>query len=132
MHFNTTAATVNLHGGQPVNLIIDAANDPTAILPFKGNMDIHKLRNFIEQTGKENIPFGMITITNNAGSGQPVSMENLRQVSEVYHDFHIPFFIDACRFAENAYFIKQRESGYANKTTVEITKEMYHWQMAAL
>jgi tryptophanase len=125
MHFDTTAANVSARGGQPVNLIIDAANDPSAILPFKGNMDIRKLRDFIQQTGKENIPLGMITITNNAGGGQPVSMENLRQVSEVYHEFGIPFFIDACRFAENAYFIKQREPGYANKTTLEIGREMF-------
>ena len=88
-------------------------------------MDIAKLRQFIEETGPENIPLGMITITNNAGGGQPVSMANLRQVAETYHEFGIPFFIDACRFAENAYFIKLREEGYANKSTLEIAREMF-------
>ncbi|PWB51624.1 MAG: tyrosine phenol-lyase [Anaerolineales bacterium] len=125
MHFDTTFANISARGGYPVNLIIDEANDPVAILPFKGNMDIHKLEQFIQQTGPENIPFGMVTITNNAGGGQPVSMENLHQVSETYHQYNIPFFIDACRFAENAYFIKLREPGYADKTTLEIAREIF-------
>jgi tryptophanase len=125
MHFDTTFANISARGGSPVNLIIDEANDPAAILPFKGNMDIHKLEQFIQQTGPENIPFGMVTITNNAGGGQPVSMENLHQVSETYHQYDIPFFIDACRFAENAYFIKLREPGYADKTTLEIAREIF-------
>jgi tryptophanase len=125
MHFDTTFANISARGGRPVNLINDAAADPKARLPFKGNMDIAKLRQFIQETGPENIPLGMITITNNAGGGQPVSMANLRQVAETYHEFDIPFFIDACRFAENAYFIKLREEGYANKTTLEIAREMF-------
>jgi tryptophanase len=125
MHFDTTAANISIRGGLPVDLIIDAANQPSTILPFKGNMDISKLRDFIQANDPENIPFGMLTITNNAGGGQPVSMENLRQVSQVYHEFGIPFFIDACRFAENAYFIKLREPGYAGKTILEISREIF-------
>jgi tryptophanase len=125
MHFDTTEANIRGRGGQPVNLIIDEANHPSTILPFKGNMDVTKLRDFILKTGKENIPLGMITVTNNAGGGQPVSMENLRKVSATYREFGIPFFIDACRFAENAYFIKLREPGYAQKSTIEIAREMF-------
>lgn len=125
MHFDTTEGNIRARGGRPTNLIIDEAYDPSHRVDFKGNMDIEKLRNFIEAVGVENIPLGMITITNNAGGGQPVSMENLRQVSEVYKEYGIPFFIDACRFAENAYFIKLREPGYGDKTPLEIAKEIF-------
>ncbi len=125
MHFDTTEGNIRARGGEPVNLIADIAYDPSKRTDFKGNMDIDKLGSFIKEKGVENIPFGMITITNNAGGGQPVSMGNLRQVSDVYKEHGIPFFIDACRFAENAYFIKLREPGYADKTPIEIAKEMF-------
>src|SRR5690606_8874929 len=95
--------------------------------PFKGNMDLEKLRQFIQETGPENIPFGTITITNNAGGGQPVSLENIRQVAEIYHEYGILFFIDACRFVENSYFIKQREAGYQNRSILSIAHEIFSY-----
>jgi tryptophanase len=125
MHFDTTEANIRARGGRPTNLVIDEAKDPTNRHPFKGNLDIQKLRRFIQQVGSEHIPLGMITITNNAGGGQPVSLENLRLTAKTYREFGIPFFIDACRFAENAYFIKLREPGYADKTTLEIAHEIF-------
>ena len=125
MHFDTTDANIRARGGLPTNLVIEEAFDVANPHPFKGDMDIAKLRAFIEQTGANNIPFGMITVTNNAGGGQPVSMENLKAVAAVYHEYEIPFFIDSARYAENAYFIKLREKGYENKSVVEIAREMY-------
>lgn len=125
MHFDTTEANVLARGGRPVNLVVGAAKDPSNRDLFKGNMDVGKLRAFIQQVGPQNIPFGMITITNNAGGGQPVSMQNLKEVAGVYKEFGILFFIDACRYAENAYFIKLREPGYASKSTLEIAQEIF-------
>lgn len=124
-HFDTTDANIRARKANPVNLVIDEAYDPGVKHPFKGNMDLEKLDNFISQTGAENIPFGMLTITNNAGGGQPVSMENIRLVSKIYRDNKIPFFIDACRYAENTYFIKLRESGYENRSTFDIAREIF-------
>jgi tryptophanase len=125
MHFDTTEGNIRARGGIPTNIIIKEAFDSESDYPFKGNMDLKKLEEFIKQIGPENIPLGMITITNNAGGGQPVSLENLRAVSETYHSNKIPFFIDACRFAENSYFIKLREPGYEKKSTLEIAREIF-------
>ena len=108
-HFDTTEGNIRARSGIPENLVVDSAADPSNPAPFKGNMDPTKLEAFIERVGIENIPFGMITITNNAGGGQPVSLGNLTQISQIYRKNRIPFFIDACRYAENAYFIKMRE-----------------------
>ncbi len=125
MHFDTTRANIEARAGVAVDLVIDAGRDPTCHHPFKGNLDLPKLQAFIEATGPENIPLGMITITNNSGGGQPVSMQNIRETSELLRAHRIPFFIDACRYAENAYFIKLREPGYQDKSTLEIAREIF-------
>jgi len=125
MHFDTTEGNIRARHGIPVNLVIDEGLDPRSQFLFKGNMDLAKLEDFIKRTGSAHIPFGAITITNNAGGGQPVSLENIRQVSAMYHKYKIPFFIDSCRFAENCYFIKLREKGYASKSVLDIAHEVF-------
>ncbi|HEY2981552.1 MAG TPA: tryptophanase [Anaerolineales bacterium] len=125
MHFDTTDANIRARGGRPTNLVIDEAFDPASLHPFKGNMDLAKLAAFIEQVEARNIPFGMITVTNNAGGGQPVSMENLTAVAKLYRKHKIPFFIDAARYAENAFFVKQREQGFHEKSVIEIARAMF-------
>lgn len=126
-HFDTTEANVLLRGGVPVNLVVDEAYDTQKILPFKGNMDTEKLENFIKEKGPAKIPLIMLTITNNNVGGQPVSMENIREVSAIAKKHSIPFFIDACRFAENCYFIKMREQGYRDKGIKEIAREIFSY-----
>ncbi|MBX3118750.1 MAG: tryptophanase [Fimbriimonadaceae bacterium] len=125
-HFDTTRANVEYTGAEAVDLVIDEGKDPDSMHPFKGNLDPEKLKALITKH-REQIPIGMITVTNNTGGGQPVSMANIKEISGILREHGIPFFIDSCRFAENAWFIKLREPGYADKTPKEIVKEMFSY-----
>src|SRR5690606_1498419 len=111
-HFDTTRANVEATGARAVDLPCVESQDTQAMLPFKGNMDVAALERLIAETGAERIPLCMLTLTNNSGGGQPASMANIRAVSDVCRSHGIPFYLDACRFAENAYLIRQREEGY--------------------
>jgi tryptophanase len=124
-HFDTTRANVEFVGAEAVDLQIPEARHPETVLPFKGNMDVAALEELIARVGRERIPLVMLTVTNNSGGGQPVSMENAKAVAGVCHKHGIPLYFDACRFAENAYFIKLRERGYAGKTPKQIAQEMF-------
>ncbi len=124
-HFDTTRANVEYVGAEAIDLPMPEARQPGTVLPFKGNMNVAALEELIERVGREHIPLVMLTVTNNSGGGQPVSMANARAVSNLCHQHGIPLYFDACRFAENAYFIKLREPGYADKTPKEIAQEMF-------
>jgi tyrosine phenol-lyase len=126
-HFDTTRANVEFSGAEAFDFPIAVGVHPEQIADFKGNIDIEALEKFILEKGAESIPIGMITITNNSGGGQPVSMKNIRDTKAVLQKYGIPLYIDACRFAENAYFIKLREPGYADKTPREIAEEMFSY-----
>lgn len=126
-HFDTTRANVEARSAQALDLVIPEGLDPTALHPFKGNMHLAALEALIQKVGAEKIPLGMITVTNNAVGGQPVSMQNIRATKQLLQKFNIPFFLDAARFAENAYFIQQREAGYENKSIPEIVREMFSY-----
>lgn len=125
-HFDTTAANIEANKIKAVNLFSDELMDDSSIFHFKGNINLKKLKKLIEKE-KNNIPLVYITITNNTGGGQPVSMANIKSASELVHHFNIPLFFDACRFAENAWFIKNYEKGFDKKTIKEIVKEMFSY-----
>jgi len=126
-HFDTTRANIEFTGAEAIDLVIPEGKNPALDHPFKGNMDTVRLEEFIREKGAENIPMCMITITNNSGGGQPVSLQNIKETKFICDKYGIPLFIDACRFAENAYFIKQREKGYENKSIVSIVREIFSY-----
>ncbi|PKL90133.1 MAG: tyrosine phenol-lyase [Ignavibacteriae bacterium HGW-Ignavibacteriae-2] len=126
-HFDTTRANIEFTGTEAVDLLVEVGKHPEQRADFKGNMDVEALEKFIKEKGPENIPLVMITVTNNSGGGQPVSMQNIKDVKQVCQKYKLPLFLDACRFAENAYFIKKREKGYSDKSILSICQEMFSY-----
>jgi tryptophanase len=124
-HFDTTRANIEHSGAEAVDLAIPEALDPSCRHPFKGNMNVERLDELIQRVGTERIPLVMVTVTNNSAGGQPVSLENLRAVRGVCDRYGIPFFLDACRFAENAFFIKRREPGQGGRSVSAIARDMF-------
>ena len=127
IHFDTTRANIEHQQAEAVDLVIKEAYDPQCDLPFKGNMDLVRLEDVINRVGPARIPLAMLTITNNSAGGQPVSMENIRLTRALLNRYHIPLFFDACRFAENCFFIKERERGYADMPMLEIARELFSY-----
>ncbi len=124
-HFDTTRANIEFSGATAIDCPIPEAASPPEIHPFKGNMDIEKMKAVIKQYGSKNIGAVILTVTNNSGGGEPVSMQNARDVRDICRENNILFLLDCCRIAENAYFIKEREAGYDNKTYKQIAQEMF-------
>lgn len=127
MHFDTTKAHIEFRKGIPVDCTIDEAYDTEHYHPFKGNVDLNKLEKVLKENPREKIPFVILTVTCNTAGGQPVSMENIRQVSALCRKYGVPLYFDAARFAENAYFIKKRERAYKDKSIKEIVREMFDY-----
>jgi tyrosine phenol-lyase len=125
MHFDTTQAHVLHQGATPVNLAIPEAYDPESDFPFKGNVDLTALEKLLSEAGPEKVPLVMVTVTNNTGGGQPVSLENFRGVAEVAGAHHVPVYLDMCRWAENAYLVREREPGLGERTIPEIGRAFF-------
>lgn len=123
--FDTTRANIEFSGAEGIDLVCEEGKHPNIPAPFKGNMDVVALQKTITDRGKENIAMVIMTVTNNSGGGQPVSMQNIREVSRICKENQLLFYIDACRFAENAWFIKTREEGFENRTVKSIAHEMF-------
>jgi tryptophanase len=123
-HFDTTRANIEFQGAEAVDLVIPEGKDPQNRHPFKGNIDLDRLESFCREY-QGHIPCGMLTITNNTGGGQPVSLENIKGASEIYKKYGIPFILDVCRFAENSYFVKSREPGYALESIRDIARKTF-------
>jgi len=126
-HFDTTRANIEYQGGKAVDIPCAEADDLDSDYPFKGDIDLVALEELVVKEGPEHIPLIMVTVTNNSGGGQPVSMANIREISRIAKGAGIPFYIDACRFAENSHFIKRREPGYENTPTIDIAREMFSY-----
>ncbi len=124
-HFDTTRANIEHSGAEAIDLVIEEGKHPEARHPFKGNMDVSALEALIERVGADHIPVCMLTVTNNSGGGQPVSLQNIRDVRTVCDSHGIPLFLDACRFAENAFFIKLREPGQSDRSVKDIVGDMF-------
>jgi tryptophanase len=124
-HFDTTRANVEMAGGRAVDLPCPEARTPALIHPFKGNMDLGALERLIDEVGPESIPLCMITVTNNSSGGQPVSLDNVRRAREILAPHRIPLYLDACRFAENSFFVREREEGQAARSIRDIARELF-------
>jgi len=127
IHFDTTRANVEHQQAEALDLVIDEGLDPSAMHPFKGNLDPAKLDRAIRERGRERVPLVMLTVTNNSGGGQPVSIDNVKRVREVCDRHDVPLFFDACRFAENCWFIREREPGYAGRSVRDIARELFSY-----
>jgi tyrosine phenol-lyase len=124
-HFDTTRANIQANGGVALDLPIPEARQTAADHPFKGNIDVARLRRLFEETPRGNVPVALLTMTNNSGGGQPVALANIRAMSELCREHGVPFYIDACRFAENAWFIQQREPGQRWRSVAQIVREVF-------